>query len=113
MNQTVLTGHLAADVETRTVGQPAKHLSKFTLAVQQREQAHFFPVVVWNMEHLSDHLRKGSRVAIVGNLRQESWTTKAGEKRQQVIVVAYQVEFLDKRSGESGDGKPGGRVVAA
>ena len=101
MNQTFLTGHLASDVETRTVGQPAKHLSKFRVAVPHREQTHFFSVLVWNQEYLSDHLRKGSRVALVGSLRQESWKNRAGETRQQVVIVASQVEFLDTRSGNS------------
>jgi single-strand DNA-binding protein len=113
MNQTLLTGYLSSDVDTRTVGQPAKHLSKFQVVVHQKETAHFFPVVAWNMEYLSDHLRKGSRVAIVGSLRQETWKTKAGENRQQVIIVAYQIEFLDARSGDSGSGRSGEKADAA
>lgn len=93
MNQTILSGNLTADIETREWGE--KHLSKFTIACNQGENTTFLPVQAWNQEHLGKFLGKGSRVLVSGALRQESWETKGGDKRSRIVLNAYQVEFLD------------------
>lgn len=93
MNQSILSGNLTADIETRTVGE--QHVSKFTLACNQGEKATFLPVEAWNMEHLSEYLGKGSRVLVSGFLKQDNWEGKDGSKRSRIVLSAYQVEFLD------------------
>ena len=93
MNQTVMSGNLTADIETRTVGE--QHLSKFTLACNQGEKTVFIPVEAWNQDHLQKFIRKGSRVLVSGALRQDQWESKEGEKRSRILLNAYQVEFLD------------------
>lgn len=92
MNQTILSGHLTADIETREVGE--HHLSKFTLACNEGERVIFLPVESWNMPHLSDYLSKGSKVLLSGSLKQDQWETEAGEKRSRILLTAYKVEFL-------------------
>ncbi|MGE9291048.1 MAG: single-stranded DNA-binding protein [Puniceicoccales bacterium] len=93
MNQTVMSGNLTADIESKEVGED--HLSKFTLACNQGEKVVFLPVEAWNMEHLGEYLRKGSRVLVSGALRQDQWENKEGERRSRLVLRAYQVEFLD------------------
>ena len=93
MNQTVLTGNLTADIETREIGE--QHLSKFTLACNEGERAVSMPVEAWNMAHLSEYLFKGSKVLISGSLKQDNWETDAGDKRSRIVLTAYKVEFLD------------------
>ncbi|MFP4352847.1 MAG: single-stranded DNA-binding protein [Puniceicoccaceae bacterium] len=93
MNQSVLSGYLTADIETREFGE--NHVSTFTVACNQGEKTTFLPVEAWNMEHLSDYLGKGSKVLVSGSLRQNQWETKEGEKRSRIVLNAYQVEFLD------------------
>jgi single-strand DNA-binding protein len=93
MNQTVLTGNLTADIETREIGE--QHLSKFTLACNEGERVVFMPIEAWNMSHLPDHLLKGSKVLISGSLKQDNWETDAGDKRSRIVLTAYKLEFLD------------------
>lgn len=93
MNQSVLSGNLTADIETREFGE--NHVSNFTVACNQGEKTTFLPVEAWNMEHLADYLGKGSKVLVSGSLRQNQWETKEGEKRSRIVLKAYQVEFLD------------------
>jgi single-strand DNA-binding protein len=100
MNQSVLTGNLTADIETREIKSRDKrsadqHLSKFTLACNEGERVVFMPVEAWNMPHLAEHLYKGSKTLISGSLKQENWETEAGDKRSRIVLTAYKVEFLD------------------
>jgi single-strand DNA-binding protein len=92
MNQTIITGNLTADIETRDVGE--QHLSKFTLASNEGERVVFMPVEAWNMPHLAEHLFKGSKALISGALKQDNWETDAGDKRSRIVLTAYKVEFL-------------------
>lgn len=100
MNQTVLTGNLTADIETREIkardqhGEP-QHLSKFTLACNEGERVIFMPVEAWNMPHLAEHLFKGSKALVSGALKQQHWETEAGDKRSRIVLNAYKLEFLD------------------
>ena len=93
MNQTVLSGNLTADIETREIGE--QHLSKFTLACNEGDRVVFMPVEAWNMPHLADYLGKGSKALIAGGLKQDHWENDAGEKRSRILLNAFKVEFLD------------------
>jgi single-strand DNA-binding protein len=52
----------------------------FRVAVPGRrdQEASFFNVVVWRdqAEHAAESLAKGSRVGVVGQLQQQSWTAR-------------------------------------
>ena len=93
MNQSIMTGNLTADIETKEVGE--QHLSKFTLACNEGDRVLFMPIEAWNMPHLAEHLFKGSKSLISGSLKQENWETEAGDKRSRIVLTAYKVEFLD------------------
>lgn len=97
MNQTIMTGNLTADIETRELRSDSgeQHLSKFTLACNEGDRVVFIPVEAWNMPHLAEHLHKGSKTLISGALKQENWETDAGDKRSRIVLTAYKVEFLD------------------
>ncbi|HBM85595.1 MAG TPA: hypothetical protein DD423_02190 [Opitutae bacterium] len=110
MNQTILSGHLTADIETRKVGE--HHLSKFTLACNEGERVVFLPVQSWNMPHLSEYLSKGSKVLVSGSLKQDQWETDAGEKRSRILLTAYKVEFLTP-SAESSTMQPASKTQTA
>ena len=98
MNQTILSGNLTAEIETREVGE--QHLSKFTLACNEGDRVVFLPVESWNMPHLADYLSKGSKVLVSGSLKQDSWETESGEKRSRILLTAYKVEFLSPKVEE-------------
>ena len=114
MNQTIMTGNLTADIETRDIPSRDKrsddqHLSKFTLACNEGERVTFIPVEAWNMPHLPEYLSKGSKVLISGALKQDNWETKEGDKRSRIVLTAYKVEFLDPAPEKSDRPKQGGR----
>lgn len=50
----------------------------------------YYTVQVWRRlaENTAKSLRKGDRVVAVGRMRQDSWTTDAGEKRSRYVVDA-------------------------
>lgn len=109
MNQTIMTGHLTADIETREIKTRDKrgddqHLSKFTLACNEGDRVVFIPVEAWNMPHLPEHLHKGSKTLISGALKQENWETDAGDKRSRIVLTAYKVEFLDPAPEQKSSG---------
>jgi single-strand DNA-binding protein len=53
----------------------------------------FFRVHVWRDQatHLSESLRKGDRMMVVGRLRQRSWETPDGERRSVAEIEADEV----------------------
>lgn len=46
-------------------------------------------------ENTTNYTKKGTLVAVEGRLQQEKWETDAGEKRNKVVVIAENVEFLE------------------
>lgn len=65
-------------------------------------------------ESLSQYLRKGSRVYVDGRLEARPWTTREGELRAGLEVMANEVEFASPRSDgqEAAQAAPGATSVA-
>ena len=102
MNCVDLTGRLTKDVELRCT-KSGKPVASFTLAVKRRlarpedpQQADFFPIIVWGQqgEACSEHIVKGSLVAIHGRLQTRSYEAQDGSKRYVTEVIAEDVDFL-------------------
>jgi single-strand DNA-binding protein len=86
-------GNLTDDPEVRyTEGGIARAMFRVAVSAR-REEASFFTVVVWRdqAEHAAESLSKGSRVVVVGRLRQRSWTAEDGSARSTVEVVAEEL----------------------
>lgn len=107
VNRVVLTGNLTADPDLRQL-QSGTSLCRLRLASSTRrrqadgtwgEKPNYFDAVVWGAqaEAAKRFLSKGSAVALDGRLEWREWTTKSGEKRQTVEIVAENLEFLDRR----------------
>lgn len=97
MNQTVISGNLTADIETRTVNKA--HLCKFTLAHNMGDKATFLPVEAWDMDWLPERVGKGGRLLASGYLKQENWETDKGEKRSRIVLVARHAEIFSPGTG--------------
>ena len=88
-------GNLTDDPELRyTEGGIAR--ASFRVAVSGRNrdsEPSFFTVIVWRdqAEHAAESLSKGSRVVLVGRLRQRAWTAEDGSTRSVVEVVAEEL----------------------
>ena len=112
MNQVIITGNLAADIETRTT-QSGITCATFRVAVQRRyadkqtgkRETDFLPCVAWRQpaEFLAKYAHKGDRVAVVGTIQTRSYDAQDGSKRYVTEIVADSVELTRK-----GDAKRGG-----
>lgn len=103
LNTVVLSGRAGRDPEVRFF-ENGKSVAKFPMAVDRigkGDDADWFDVEVWGQsaQYASDYLRKGSRVAIEGRLKQEKWQDKAtGKQRSSVLVSASRLEILDTKA---------------
>lgn len=117
INAVVLVGNLTKDPELRTT-QGGESVCGLRIAIngrekvgdQWRDRADYFDVRVWGSQadSCAQYLKRGSPVGIDGRLRHEEWVPQGGgDKKYRVLVVAKNVQFLERR----GDG--GGHESAA
>ena len=109
-----LLGNLGADPEMKYTPS-GQALLRFNVAVNQRQKVEgewqdkteWCRVTVFGKraETLSEHLRKGMRVFVAGQLEARPWTSQQGELRAGLEVVAETVEFMSSRQ-QDGDERP-------
>ena len=96
-NTITLVGNLTRDPELRftTTG---RGVASFGIAVGRRyqvngewqEQTSYFNVTAWGQlgENAAASLHKGTRVVVTGRLEQREYTTREGDKRTAIDVIA-------------------------
>lgn len=104
INKVFLIGNLTKDPEmSETTNGVA--LCRFSIAVNRGYKdsdgnipTDFFIITVWRekAENCGKYLKKGSKVAIVGNLQNRTYEDKDGNKRIVTDIIANEVEFLTK-----------------
>jgi single-strand DNA-binding protein len=119
INRVIITGNLTRDPELRSFPESGNAVCNLRIAVNTRrkngdtgaweEVPNFFDVTVWGAqgENCAKYLHKGRPVAIDGRLRWREYTTKEGQARQAVDIVADSVQFLggrDDAGGANGNG---------
>ena len=131
-NTVTLVGNLTRDPELRfTTG--GRGVASFGLAVSRRyqqngewqEQTSYFNIVAWGQmgENAAATLTKGMRVVVTGRLEQREYTTREGDKRTAIEVVAdelgpslrwatAQVERQSRQGGDGGGAPRGGSAMA-
>lgn len=106
LNYAVLLGRLTRDPELRYT-QSGKAVAQFTLACNRTygedNKADFIGCVAWekSAELVSNSCKKGQRLLVEGNIRQESWKDDAGNYREKTKIQIYRIHFIEKR-GETG-----------
>lgn len=114
MNKVILMGRMAADPETRYT-QNNTAMTRFKIAVNRQIKqegqptADFFQITAWGKtaEFVQKYFTKGQQVLVEGNLRNNSWTDKDGNKRYSDDIHAEKVYFADskKSNDNSNDNK--------
>lgn len=111
MNSVNLVGRLTRDPELRhTAG--GTPICNMRIASSTRgkddegnwtDKPNYFDVTVWGGqgEAAAQHLSKGRRIGISGELRWREWTAKDGSNRQTVEINCDNLYYLDSR--EDGD----------
>ena len=98
MNSVALIGRLTANPTTHA-GETHESAT-FRLAVPRpgSDSADFVDIVTFDKlaATCAEWLTKGREVAVVGRLRLNEWSSKDGERRSRIQVVAVAVQFLDK-----------------
>jgi single-strand DNA-binding protein len=112
MNKVFLIGNLTRDPELSTAGGSGVSVCRFGMAVNRRFQnkdgsreTDFFNITAWRDlgENCAKFIKKGSKVAVSGELQIRNYDDKDGNKRTAVDIIAAEVEFLDKRNSSGDD----------
>lgn len=115
INHVILVGRLTRDVELKYT-QSGSAIASMGLAVNRRrkqgeewvDEANFFDVTMWgrSAEGLSPYLKKGTRIGVDGELRQNRWQ-QDGQNRSKVEIVASNVQLLGNGNGNNGGANRG------
>ncbi len=130
LNKVMLIGRLTRDPEVRVFSNGGK-VAKFGFAVNNRrknstsgqweDEPVFLDCEVFNRgesgrkaDLAEQYLAKGRQVFIDGHLRLDSWTAQDGQKRNRLIVVVDDFQFLEPRGegGAAGGTRSGGSRTA-
>lgn len=109
MNKVVLTGYISQDVELKTTTSGIS-VCTFNLAVKRpktkEDVTDFITIVCWRgtAEFVSKYFRKGSGIEVSGILTVRKWQDKNGNNRYTTEVVAEEVDFGKKSSGNDSSG---------
>ncbi len=107
LNRVILIGRLTRDPELKYTPSGTA-VATFTLAVNRKfneVETYFIDVVVWRQsaEFVSNYGTKGRLAMVEGRLQIRTYETKEGQKRKVAEVVADDVRFLDKGTGQGSD----------
>ena len=113
LNKVFVAGNLTRDPQVRFLANE-KAVANFGLAVNRsfrtadgdnREEVAFLDIEAWGRtaELCGQYLTKGRGCVVEGRLKMDSWEDKDGNKRNKIVIVAENVQFLGGR-GEGGDG---------
>ena len=115
MNKIIMMGRLTRDPEIRYGGvNNDKAVARYTIAVDRRfkqegqPQADFFNVVSFGKaaEFVEKYLRKGAKIVIEGELQNNDYTNKNGEKVYSIQIVTSQIEFAESKASQNHPQEP-------
>ncbi|MBC5685584.1 single-stranded DNA-binding protein [Roseburia sp. NSJ-9] len=115
MNKIIMMGRLTRDPEIRYGGvNNDKAVARYTIAVDRRfkqegqPQADFFNVVSFGKaaEFVEKYLRKGTKIVIEGELQNNDYTNKNGEKVYSIQIVTSQIEFAESKASQNHPQEP-------
>ena len=110
MNLTLLTGNLGGDPESAFTSEGTQVVT-FSLAFRSgKDKTSWIQVKCWNKmaEIAEKYLHKGAKIALIGALVQNKWTTDDGQSRSIHQVFANSIEFIktDGRGFEGNQSQP-------
>ncbi len=121
VNRVVLVGRLTRDPELRTTA-TGKSVCNFSIAVNKRikpqdgsSDADFFNIIAWerSADYVSNYLTKGRLVSVDGRLQTRKYTTKEGQERDVVEVIAENIQGLDRPREDGGGAHAEGHAPVA
>lgn len=101
----ILDGNLVADPEKKDLGKQL--LTTFRVAsnheygnTSEKKFVSYFQIECWNKlaQNCFEFLKKGNKVTIQGELRQDRWEDSSGSKKSNVKIIAKSVRFDSPKS---------------
>jgi single-strand DNA-binding protein len=119
-NRVIIAGHMTRDPELAFLPSGTS-VCKFGLAINrkwrdkdgnQKEEVCFVDVSAFGKtgETINKYFQKGKAILVEGRLHYQEWTSKEGQRRSKLEVVADGFSFIES-GGSSQDSKPQGRSV--
>lgn len=110
MNLVMLIGRLTRDPDLKYLQGSGTPVANFSVAVDRefagkdgKKEVDFIDIQVWgkSAENCTNYISKGSKVAIQGSLRIDTYQNQAGENRKITRVNAVRVQFLDNKKNNN------------
>ena len=110
MNVVTLMGRLTKDPELRyTMGEKSTAICRYTLAVNRNRKrdgepdADFFRITALGKqgEFAEKYLRKGTKILLEGEIRNNNYTNKDGNMVYQDQIIANSIEFAESKSAQA------------
>lgn len=112
MNTVIMMGRLTRDPEIRySTGENAMAIGSFSIAVDRRIKregqptADFFNCTVFGKqaEFLEKYFHKGTKVVLRGNLQNDNYTNKDGQKVTATKIIVENLEFAESKASNTQD----------
>ena len=114
MNRLIMMGRLVADPEVRYGAANGSAVATFRIAVDRRfkrdgdPDADFFRITAFGRqaEFAEKYLRKGTKILLEGEIRNNNYTGKDGNMVYSDQIIANSIEFAESKnaSGNNGGG---------
>ena len=109
MNKLIMMGRLVADPEVRYGGANNTAVANFRIAVDRRfkrdgePDADFFRITALGKqgEFAEKYLRKGTKILLEGEIRNNNYTNKDGNTVYQDQIIANSIEFAESKSAQA------------
>lgn len=110
MNSVILMGRLTKDPDTRYGGANNTCIARFSLAVDRRFKregeptADFFNCTSFGKqgEFVEKYLKKGTKIVLSGEIRNDNYTNKEGQKVYGTQIITNSIEFAESKNGTAG-----------
>jgi single-strand DNA-binding protein len=110
-NKVIITGNLVANPELKQIGDNnqvvkvrlASNRSYPTKSGESKTDTVFLDCEMWGKRAkvVSDYLKKGDPILFEGHLRQDTWETEGGEKRNKIYMSIEDFTFMGKGGSET------------
>lgn len=106
MNKWIGIGRLVRDPDVRYTDNGQKAIAKYSLAIDRKfkkdgeQNADFISCVAFGKtaEFTEKYLKKGTKIAVIGEIRTGSYTNKDGQKVYATDVVIDECEFAESKA---------------
>lgn len=106
MNSVILMGRLTRDPDVRYGGANNMCVARFSIAVDRRFKrdgdptADFFNCTAFGKqgEFVEKYLKKGTKIVLDGEIRNDNYTNKEGQKVYGTQIIANSIEFAESKA---------------